>query len=314
MKHAFVFPGQGSQSVGMLADLNKASPIVKQTFDEASEILGYDLWKLTQEGPEETLNKTENTQPALLAAGVAVWRIWQQHGGGDKLILMAGHSFGEYSALVCAGALEFKDAVSLAQDRGRFMQTAVPNGEGAMAAILGLTDDKVIEVCANVITDQVVSPVNFNAPGQVVIAGHATAVKQAVDLAKAAGAKRAVLLPVSVPAHSTLMQPAAELMAARLAKVTISVPSIPVIHNVDVSVKTEASDIRNALTAQLYNPVRWVETVEKMVGEGVLMLFESGPGKVLTGLNKRIARKMKALPIVDTRTLELAIQALEAPA
>ncbi len=314
MKHAFVFPGQGSQSVGMLADLNKTFPQVKQTFDEASEILGYDLWKLTQEGPNETLNKTENTQPALLAAGVAVWRIWQQHGGGDKSVLMAGHSFGEYSALVCAGALEFKDAVSLAQDRGRFMQTAVPNGEGAMAAILGLTDDKVIEVCANVATDQIVSPVNFNAPGQVVIAGHVNGVKQAVDLAKVAGAKRAIMLPVSVPAHSTLMQPAAEMMADRLASVTISVPSIPVIHNVDVSVKTKASDIRNALTAQLHNPVRWVETIEKMVEEGVLMLFESGPGKVLTGLNKRIARKMKALPIVDTRTLEQAIQALEAPA
>jgi [acyl-carrier-protein] S-malonyltransferase len=317
MKHAFVFPGQGSQSVGMLADLNKTSPIVKHTFDEASEVLGYDLWKLTQEGPEDTLNKTENTQPALLAAGVAVWRIWQEYGAADKSVLMAGHSFGEYSALVCAGALEFKDAVGLAQDRGRFMQTAVPHGEGAMAAILGLTDDKVIEVCGNIGTEQVVSPVNFNAPGQVVIAGHAPAVKEAVDLAKSAGAKRAVILPVSVPAHSSLMQPAAELMADRLAKVTISVPSIPVIHNVDVSVKTEPSEIRHALTAQLYNPVRWVETVEKMVSEGVFMLFESGPGKVLTGLNKRIARKMKALPIVDTQTLEKAVQelqALEAPA
>jgi len=309
MRHAFVFPGQGSQSVGMLADLGAAFPIVKQTFEQASEVLSYDLWKLSQEGPEETLNQTDKTQPALLAAGVAVWRVWQQQGGSEP-IFMAGHSFGEYSALVCAKALQFTDGVSLAQDRGRFMQTAVPEGEGAMAALLGLDDAKVIEICQQAAQEEIVSAVNFNAPGQIVIAGHTAAVKRATEQAKAAGAKRAILLQVSVPAHSQLMLPAAEKMAERLAKVTITPPSIPVIHNVDVTQKSEAADIRSALTAQLYNPVRWVETIEKMVAEGVTSLFECGPGKVLTGLNKRIVRKMTAKPIMDTKTLEQALEAL----
>lgn len=313
MKHAFVFPGQGSQSVGMLADLSATYSIVKHTFEEASEVLAYDLWNLTQKGPKEILNQTDKTQPALLAAGVAVWRIWQQQGGSEPR-LMAGHSFGEYSALVCAGALDFVDAVNLAQARGLFMQTAVPEGEGAMAAILGLEEAKVIEICTQVAQNQIVSPVNFNAPGQVVIAGHTSTVNQAISLAKTAGAKRAVLLPVSVPAHSILMQPAAKQMEEYLASVNVTTPTIPVIHNVDVSVKTEPADIRTALTAQIYNPVRWVETIEKMVTEGVLTLFESGPGKVLTGLNKRIARTIKAKPIMDTQTLEQALQALEAPA
>jgi [acyl-carrier-protein] S-malonyltransferase len=313
MKYAFVFPGQGSQSVGMLADLNKTYPIVKQTFDEASELLGYDLWKLSQQGPEENLNKTEKTQPALLAAGVAVWRIWQEKVAQKRATLMAGHSFGEYTALVCTGALEFVDGIRLAEQRGRFMQTAVPEGEGAMAAVLGLDNAKIIEICALAAEDEVVSPVNFNAPGQVVIAGHIGAVKRAKEQAKAAGAKRAVLLSVSVPAHSILMQPAAEKMAERLANVTITTPSIPVIHNVDVERKTEPTDIRAALIAQIYNPVRWVETIEKMVADGVTLLFESGPGKVLTGLNKRIARAVQAKSIMDTKTLEQALQALDAP-
>jgi len=309
MKHAFVFPGQGSQSVGMLADLSATYPIIKHTFEEASEILGYDLWDLSQEGPEKILNQTDKTQPALLAGGVSTWRVWQEQGGSEP-VFMAGHSFGEYSALVCAGALEFKDAVSLAQDRGRFMQAAVPEGEGAMAAILGLTDEKMIDICAEVAQNQVVSAVNFNAPGQIVIAGHTAAVKRAIEQAKAAKAKRAILLQVSVPAHSRLMQPAAEKMAERLTAVTITAPTIPVIHNVDVSVKTEPADIRTALTAQLYNPVRWVETIEKIVAEGVTMLFECGPKKVLTGLNKRIARTATAKPIMDTKTLEQALEAL----
>ncbi len=309
MKHAFVFPGQGSQSVGMLADLSATYPIIKHTFEEASEILGYDLWNLSQEGPEKTLNQTDKTQPALLAGGVSTWRVWQEQGGSAP-VFMAGHSFGEYSALVCAGALEFKDAASLAQDRGRFMQAAVPEGEGAMAAILGLTDEKMIDICAEVAQNQVVSAVNFNAPGQIVIAGHTAAVKRAIEQAKAAKAKRAILLQVSVPAHSRLMQPAAEKMAERLTAVTITTPTIPVIHNVDVSVKTEPADIRTALTAQLYNPVRWVETIEKIVAEGVTMLFECGPKKVLTGLNKRIARTATAKPIMDTKTLEQALEAL----
>ncbi|MEN8214930.1 MAG: ACP S-malonyltransferase [Pseudomonadota bacterium] len=309
MTHAFVFPGQGSQTVGMLADLGAAFPIVKQTFEQASEVLSYDLWKLSQEGPEETLNQTDKTQPALLAAGVAVWRVWQQQGGSDP-IFMAGHSFGEYSALVCASALQFTDAVSLAQDRGRFMQTAVPEGEGAMAAILGLDDAKVIEICKQAAQEEIVSAVNFNAPGQIVIAGHTAAVKRATALAKAAGAKRAILLQVSVPAHSHLMQPAAEKMAERLVKVSITPPLIPVIHNVDVTQKSEAADIRAALTAQLYNPVRWVETIEKMAAEGVTTLFECGPGKVLSGLNKRIVRKMVTKPMMDTKRLEQALEAL----
>lgn len=307
MKHAFVFPGQGSQSVGMLADLSAIYPIVKHTFEEASDVLDYDLWKLSQDGPEEALNQTDKTQPALLAGGVAVWRVWREQGGTEPAF-MAGHSFGEYSALVCAGALEFKEAVSLAQDRGRFMQSAVPEGEGAMAAILGLTDEKMIEICAAVAQDQVVSAVNFNAPNQIVIAGHTAAVKRAVEQAKAAKARRAVLLKVSVPAHSRLMLPAAEKMAERLAAVSITMPTIPVIHNVDVSIKTEPVDIRTALTAQLYHPVRWVETIEKMVAKGVTMLFECGPGKVLTGLNKRIARNQTAKPIRDTKTLEQALE------
>lgn len=312
MTHAFVFPGQGAQSVGMLAELSSTHPVVKQTFDEASEVLGYDLWKLSQEGPEDILNQTDKTQPLLLAAAVAIWRLWQKQGGIEPK-LMAGHSFGEYSALVCAGALEFTDAVSLARDRGRFMQTAVPEGKGAMAAILGLEDSKVVEICTLVAQGEVVSPVNFNAPGQVVIAGHTAAVERAIAQAKIVGAKRALLLSVSVPAHSQLMQSAAEKMAERLAKVTISVPKIPVIHNVDVSTRREPAEIRTALTTQLYHPVRWVETIEKMVNEGITMLFESGPGKVLSGLNKRITRKTKVLSIVDNQSLEQALQALETP-
>jgi [acyl-carrier-protein] S-malonyltransferase len=309
MKHAFVFPGQGSQSVGMLADLSATYPIVKRTFEEASDVLDYDLWKLSQDGPEETLNQTDKTQPALLAGGVAVWRVWREQDGTEPAF-MAGHSFGEYSALVCAGALEFKEAVSLAQDRGRFMQSAVPEGEGAMAAILGLTDEKMIEICAAVAQDQVVSAVNFNAPGQIVIAGHTAAVKRAVEQAKAAKARRAVLLKVSVPAHSRLMLSAAEKMAKRLSAVSIAMPTIPVINNVDFSKKNEPVDICTVLTAQLYHPVRWVETIEKMVAEGVTMLFECGPGKVLTGLNKRIARNQTAKPIRDTKTLAQALEAL----
>ncbi len=309
MKYAYVFPGQGSQTVGMLAELSETYPIVKQTFAQASEILGYDLWELTQQGPQETLNQTEKTQPALLAAGIAIWYLWQQH-TEQQPAYMAGHSFGEYTALVAAKAITFEDAVSLARDRGRFMQMAVPDGEGAMAAILGLEDKKVIEVCATVAEGEVVSAVNFNAPGQIVIAGHTAAVKRAIEHAKIAGAKRAKILPVSVSAHSTLMQPAAVKMAERLAKVSISIPNIPIIHNVDVMAKTEPADIRNALTAQLYQPVRWVETIQKMVAEGVTMIFESGPGKVLTGLNKRISRSTLVKPIMDIKTLEQALQAL----
>ncbi len=299
MTHAFIFPGQGSQSVGMLADLNATYPIVQQTFEQASDILHYDLWKLSQNGPKEALNQTEKTQPALLAASVALWRIWQNQGGTEPSF-MAGHSFGEYSALVCAGALAYEDAVSLAQDRGRFMQAAVPEGEGAMAAILGLKDEQVIAVCKA--QKQVVSAVNFNAPGQVVIAGNTAAVEAAVAEAKKIGAKKAIKLPVSVPSHSSLMKPAAEKMAERLKDVTITVPKIAVIHNVDTSIKTQASDIATALVEQLYNPVLWVATIEKMIAEGVTTLIECGAGKVLTGLNKRISRQTTA------KTLEQALE------
>jgi len=299
VKHAFVFPGQGSQKVGMLAELAATYPLVKQTFEEASDLLGYDLWQLSQSGPEETLNQTDKTQPALLAAGVAVWRVWQQQGGSPPA-MMAGHSFGEYTALVCAGALEFKEAVSLAEARGRFMQAAVPPGQGAMAAILGLEEAKLQDICLEVAQGQVVTAVNFNAPSQTVIAGHAPAVERAIAKAKTTGAKKAVLLPVSVPAHCSLMQPAAEQMAERLAQVQIQSPKIPVVHNVDVSTKIQPAEIRQALVAQLCQPVRWVETIQLMANHGITKLYECGPGKILVGLNKRIARSMVALPLGDT--------------
>ncbi len=310
MKFAFIFPGQGSQTIGMLSELNTNYSIVKHTFEEASELLGYDLWKLSQEGPLEILNQTDKTQPALLAAGTAIWRIWQAQ-GGEKPELIAGHSFGEYTGLVCAGALKFTDAVTLAESRGRFMQAAVPEGEGAMAAILGLTDEKVIKVCNEVAQNQVVTAVNFNAPGQVVIAGHADAVKRAIIQAKVAGAKKAILLAVSVPSHSSLMKPAADKMRKRLAEVEIVSPIIPVIHNVDVTTKTEPDAIRAALTAQLHNPVRWVETINKIADAEIDLLFESGPGKVLTSLNKRINKNMTAKPIIDSKTLEQALETVK---
>jgi [acyl-carrier-protein] S-malonyltransferase len=311
MKYALVFPGQGSQSIGMLADLNASYPVIKQTFAEASELLGYDLWKLTQTGPEADLNQTDKTQPALLAASVAVWRVWREQGVLLPAV-MAGHSFGEYSALVCAGALKFTDAVGLVQDRGRFMQAAVLAGEGAMAALIGLSPQQVTEICDQVAQGQIVAPVNFNAPGQIVIAGHTPAVNRAIEQAKRSGAKKAVLLPVSVPAHSQLMKPAAEKMAGRLAQIAVTVPNIPVIHNVDVAVKSDAAAIRSALTTQLYSPVRWVETIEKMVTEGIKIVFECGPGKVLTGLNKRIAKTVTTLSIGDShRNLEEAVAMIE---
>lgn len=307
MSLAFVFPGQGSQSVGMLAEMAETYPLVQETFGSASEVLGYDLWKLVQEGPADELNQTHITQPAMLSAGVAVWRIWQQKGGVAPVV-MAGHSLGEYSALVCAGAMQFEDAVAVVADRGRFMQQAVPAGEGAMAAILGLDDDKVVTICANAAEGEVVSAVNFNSPGQVVVAGSAAAVDRAVVLAKEQGAKRALKLPVSVPSHCALMDPAAEKLSARLQDITISAPSIPVIHNVDVAVTDDPDAIRDALVRQLKNPVRWVETIRKMAGDGVDKLVECGPGKVLVGLNKRIDRNMAASALFDVAGLEQALK------
>ncbi|MEW6646920.1 MAG: ACP S-malonyltransferase [Pseudomonadota bacterium] len=309
MSLAFVFPGQGSQSVGMLAELAAAHPLVRDTFAEASAALGYDLWQLTQNGPADELNQTHITQPAMLTAGVAAWRVWQEKNGKTPVV-MAGHSLGEYTALVCAGALSFADGVALVAERGRYMQEAVPAGTGAMAAILGLEDAQVVEACAGAAQGQVVSAVNFNSPGQVVIAGHVAAVERAMEAAKAMGAKRALPLPVSVPSHCALMQPAADRLAQRLAGISVQVPQIPVINNVDVAVASDADTMRQALARQLYSPVRWVETVQKMAADGVDALVECGPGKVLVGLNKRIAKDMKTFAIVDTASLDEALAAL----
>lgn len=308
-KLAFVFPGQGSQSVGMLNALADAYPLAKDTFSEASAALGFDLWSIVAHGPEEKLNQTEITQPAMLAAGVAVWRVWQTEGGPLPAI-MAGHSLGEYTALTCAGALAFPDAVRLVAERGRFMQEAVPAGQGGMAAIVGLDDDAVRQLCVQNAQGEVLSPVNFNSPGQVVIAGTAAAVARAVENAKGAGAKLAKLLPVSVPSHSALMHPAAERMRERLKQVKIDPPRIPVLHNVHVQSEADPDAIRNALVRQVESPVRWVETIQKMAADGVSMLVECGPGRVLAGLNKRIAKNTQTLTVYDPETLRQARTAL----
>ena len=305
-KLAFVFPGQGSQSVGMLADLNAAFPVVRDTFQEASEALQLDLWALIQNGPENELNRTERTQPAMLAAGVAVWRCWRRQGGTAPAVL-AGHSLGEYTALVCAGALDFAVATQLVADRGRFMQEAVSAGQGRMAAILGLDDDQVRLVCREAAQGDVVEPVNFNAPGQVVIAGCTAAVDRAVTLAKAAGAKRALELPVSVPSHCALMRPAAARLAERLQAVEIKTPDLPVLHNVDVSPATRPDAIRDRLIGQLHSPVRWVETILRMAKDGVGRVVECGPGKVLAGLNRRIDRRMDVDAVFDSASLDKAL-------
>jgi [acyl-carrier-protein] S-malonyltransferase len=306
MALGFIFPGQGSQSTGMLAELATAYPVVQQTFATASEVLGYDLWELVQNGPEDKLNETRNTQPALLTAGVAVWRVWNEK-QGDRPAVMAGHSLGEYSALVCAGALKFEDAVKLVSLRGQYMQEAVPAGQGAMAAILGLSDAQVKSACHDAARADVVSAVNFNAPGQVVIAGNSAAVDRAIELCKEAGAKRAVKLAVSAPSHCVLMAPAADRLMKQLQNIDINAPEIPVINNVDVAVESDAETIRDALKRQLCNPVRWVETINKMHADGVERLIECGPGKVLTGLNKRIEKSMTVMPVFSPETLDAAL-------
>lgn len=304
---AFVFPGQGSQTVGMLADLAAQFPIVGQTFSEASSALGYDLWQLVQQGPVEELNKTWQTQPALLAASVAIFRVWQQQ-GGKAPAMMAGHSLGEYSALVCAGVLEFAAAIRLVELRGKLMQEAVPEGTGAMYAIIGLDNESIAKACEESAQGQVVSPVNFNSPGQVVIAGNKEAVERAGAACKAAGAKRALPLPVSVPSHCALMKPAADKLAVALQSVTFSAPQVPVVNNVDVRAETAPEAIRSALVRQLYSPVRWTESVEFMAAEGVTSLLEIGPGKVLTGLAKRIVDTLTAAAVNDTATLSAALE------
>ena len=309
MGFAAIFPGQGSQSVGMLADLAGAFPAVEATFAEASEVLGYDLWRVCREGPEERLNATECTQPAMLAAGVAVWRVWLGQGGAGPEIV-AGHSLGEYSALVCAGALAFADAVALVAARGRYMQDAVPSGEGAVAAVLGLGDDEVEAACRAAARGEVVCPVNFNAPGQVVLAGHAGAVARALDLAREAGARRAILLPLSVPVHSPLMEPAAERFRARLEEVEFSIPSVPVVANVGVEPHGDPASIRDRLVRQLHSPVPWTATVRRLAESGVDQVLEPGPGRVLAGLNRRIDRRMKAHAAFDPASLGAALEAL----
>ncbi|HHM06426.1 MAG TPA: [acyl-carrier-protein] S-malonyltransferase [Gammaproteobacteria bacterium] len=306
MSLAVVFPGQGSQSVGMLAGLAAVYAGVRETFDEASEALGFDLWQLVQDGPAQTLNETDKTQPVMLAAGVATWRLWCVRGGA-KPVLLAGHSLGEYTALVCAGALSLRDAVSLVAARGRYMQEAVPLGAGAMAAVLGLTDEEVITLCHEAASGQVLEAVNFNSPGQVVVAGEAEAVDRAIALAKEAGAKRAVKLPVSVPSHCTLMQPAARRLAERLAEVSVSPPAVPVIHNADVAAHDNPAAIRDALVRQLHSPVRWAETVRCFASQGVTAVVECGPGKVLAGLNRRTDRRMAVWAVHDPASLDTAL-------
>ncbi|HDY86004.1 hypothetical protein LCGC14_1294330 [marine sediment metagenome] len=309
MSLAFVFPGQGSQSVGMLSQLATQFPHVQATFSEASDVLGYDLWKLVSDGPAESLNQTERTQPAMLAAGIAVWRSWQSVTDITPSFL-AGHSLGEYTALVAAGAMQFADAIKLVEQRGLFMQQAVPVGTGAMAAVLGLEDDVVRTLCSQASANGIVEAVNFNSPGQVVIAGEAAAINVAIDLAKELGAKRALLLPVSVPSHCALMKPAAEKLSVALADIAIQVPTIPVIHNVSVTSENDSDNIKRLLTEQLYSPVRWVETVEYYAAQGVDTLVECGPGKVLAGLTKRIDKSLTGLAVFDQASLEKTIQTL----
>lgn len=303
-KFAMVFPGQGSQTVGMLAELAGDYPIVQETFKQASETLGYDLWQLVQEGPAEELNKTWQTQPALLTASVAVYRVWQQKYPELKPEVMAGHSLGEYSALVCAGVLDFQDAVKLVELRGKLMQQAVPEGTGAMYAIIGLDNEAIINACKQAEQGEVVSAVNFNSPGQVVIAGAKVAVERAAALCKEAGAKRALPLAVSVPSHCALMKPAADQLSVSLESITLKAPTVSVLNNVDVKAETDADAIRNALVRQLYSPVRWTETVEKMSHSGVEVLVEIGPGKVLNGLTKRIVDSLQATSVNDVKSLD----------
>lgn len=304
---AMVFPGQGSQTVGMLSELAAEYPVVQETFAQASAVLGYDLWQLTAQGPAEELNKTWQTQPALLTASVAIWRVWQQQ-GGKQPALMAGHSLGEYSALVCAGVLDFQAAVRLVELRGKLMQEAVPEGTGAMYAIIGLDNDAIAAACDASAQGQVVSPVNFNSPGQVVIAGNKDAVERAGAACKAAGAKRALPLPVSVPSHCALMKPAAEKLAAALQDITFNAPIIPVVNNVDARIETSPEAIRSALVRQLYSPVRWTDCVAFIASQGVDSLLEVGPGKVLTGLAKRIVDTLTAAAVNDPATLSAALE------
>lgn len=295
---AFVFPGQGSQKTGMLAELSASFPLVQATFAEASAVLGYDLWDLLQNGTQEEINQTERTQPLLLSASVAVWRVWQQQ-GGVRPGYMAGHSLGEWSALVCAGVVAFPDAVKLVQQRGKFMQEAVPAGQGAMAAIIGLDDDKILAACKTAQQAEVVAAVNFNSPGQVVIAGNLAAVERASALCKEAGAKRALPLPVSAPFHTSLMRPAAERLAEQIEAAVFNSPQIPVVHNVTAQLESDPQKIKALMIEQIFSAVRWVDCVNTMSELGVTATLECGPGRVLSGLNKRINKEL-ATPSIET--------------
>jgi [acyl-carrier-protein] S-malonyltransferase len=306
---AFVFPGQGSQTVGMLADFadNEA---VQQTFSEASEALGYNLWQLVAQGPAEKLNQTNFTQPALLTASVALWRLWASQSDSQPAML-AGHSLGEYSALVCAGVISLSEGVKLVEKRGEFMQASVPAGVGAMAAIIGLDDQAIIDACAKAQNDDVVAAVNFNSPGQVVIAGHKDAVERAGVLCKEAGAKRVLPLPVSVPSHCALMKDAADKLAEAFNRVTFNTPQIPVVNNVDVATEKDVEAIKLALIKQLYSPVRWTETIELLAKSGISNVVEAGPGKVLQGLIKRIDKSITSASINDQASLTKALETIK---
>ncbi len=310
MSFACVFPGQGSQSVGMLETLAADEAVVRDTFAEAGNALGYDLWAVVQGGPADALNETHRTQPALLAAGVAVWRAWRARGGATPT-LMAGHSLGEYTALVCAGALDFSTALKLVEHRGALMQQAVPAGTGAMAAVIGLDDDGVRAACADAAQGEVVEAVNYNSPGQVVIAGHTAAVERAGAAAKTRGAKRVLPLPVSVPSHCALMKPAADALASRLADTTFDTPNVPVVLNVTAAPATDAGAIREALARQLHSPVRWVESMRYAADAGVTLLVECGPGKVLGGLAKRIDERLSGISANDPDSLMAALAAVK---
>lgn len=306
---ALVFPGQGSQKVGMLAELGESFSVIKDTFAEASDALAYDMWDLIQNGEQEQLNLTETTQPVLLTASVAVWRLWCEQ-GGLRPSLLAGHSLGEFSALVCGGALNFADAVRLVRARGQYMQTAVPVGEGAMAAVLGLDDAQIVEICSQASSAGVVEAVNFNSPGQVVIAGQVAAVDQAIELLKAAGAKRAMPLPVSAPFHTSLMRPAGDKLALALADISVQQPNIPVVHNVHGKTESDPAVIKALLVEQIYSAVKWVDCVETMLAAGITHTIECGPGKVLSGLNKRINKSLTCSNIDSPESLGAALESI----
>jgi [acyl-carrier-protein] S-malonyltransferase len=307
-KFAVVFPGQGSQTVGMLADIAREFPEIEATYAEASTVLGYDLWKLVQEGPAEILDQTVYTQPALLAGSYGLWRILIANGKNPPALL-AGHSVGEYAALVCAQALRFSDAVRVVAARGQLMTEAMPAGQGALAAIVGLDDAAVQAICEKaILADEVLTPANFNSPGQVVIAGHKVAVERAMILAKAAGARLVKLLPVSVPSHCALMKPAAEKLKEIIATISVQTPLIPVLNNVDVEIYTDADRVRDGLVRQLFMPVRWVEIIKKFAENAIASIVECGPGKVLTGLNKRIVAEIELMHTSDLENLRLTVQ------